>query len=64
MAYLKEISTEDGEQEKRQKVVQDFLSEVKGVAPELLNSLKMHLAIHIPDHLMQFGPMKFGQKNP
>ena len=58
MAYLTEISTEDSEQERRQKVVKDFLSEVKRVAPELLNSLKVHLAIHMPDHLMQFGPMK------
>jgi len=58
MSYLVEIPTDEDNLFRRQSTVKNFLREVKKTTPHLLNTLKAHLTVHIPDHLMRFGPMK------
>lgn len=39
----------------RQKV-EEFVQCVRAVAPEMLHKVKVHLLLHLPDNLLDFGP--------
>ena len=50
-----ESVTKSGHQGRLQKIEQ-FLHCVQSVAPEMLKKLKVHLLLHLPENILDFGP--------
>lgn len=40
----------------RVRTVQQFVACVQRAAPEMLNKLKVHLLLHLPENMLDFGP--------
>ena len=54
IAYCRQYNP--GDYEECVKICQDFVNAVKKLQPRVLNKSKIHLLLHLPDNLAEFGP--------